>query len=237
MFAYCLADFFNLELWKRGQPISYADARDGINDLLVAAIDALSLSHVRVEELTVRLYGGWHDRETKSFTPIRDLLAKVVRQYPRRGSIRLRVQIAEAMISYPFLAFTETLRRAPYSPSGHLGAIPSNCLLGNACSLSKVSCWLRGKCPETDCAVKTRDVIYARQQKIVDTLITADSLFLAHSQQADVLLIASDDDDMVPALIGGRMPGTQVFHMRRSRLDPGCYDNFLEEAGVVIYKW
>lgn len=237
MFAYCLADFFNLELWKRGQPISYADARDGINDLVIAATDALSASRLKVEELTIRLYGGWHDRETKSATPARDLISKVIRQYPRRVGTRLRIQIAEAPIFSPHLVLMDTLRRAPYSPSGHLGTTPASCLLGTSCSLPFVAAWLKGRCPENGCPVRTRDVVHARQQKIVDTLITADSLSLVHSQHADALLIASDDDDMIPALLGASTPGISVVHLRRSTLDPGFYDTLLEDANVVIHRW
>lgn len=239
MTAYCLADIFNLRLWPSGRRTTYADVRDGISDFLGEVVRAVPSA----TEITVRLYGGWHRRDLDARVDVRLMVAKAIRHLPKRQTThRLRLQLADRPVSSPAPLMLGTLRtsslsrlRADISPSAH-------CLQPADCTLSTFRAWASGHCPLPGCAVRLRDVASQRRQKIVDTLLTTDAMIIAHQAMANAVAIASDDDDMVPALLALVATGLQVVCLRRYQPHPehrfsSYYPDILEDEGVAIHHW
>ena len=72
---------------------------------------------------------------------------------------------------------------------------------------------------------------------MVDTLITADALVIARDQLADVVILASDDADMIPALLALSVSPLQVVHLIRSKPSTNYYRGILEREGLTIHEW
>lgn len=235
--AYCLADFFNLTLWGSGRHPTYADIRDGLEDLVAASLNAMKESGIEPSELTVRLYGGWHGDRPDSRIPLRDLTEAVIRGFPSRSGSRIRIQMAEAPIWDPSLRLLRTVREMPLRPLPGQISAPGACADAGSCSVGSLISWWKGKCPNAACRVRLADVGSAVRQKMVDTLLTADAFTIMRDEAADVLLLASDDDDILPALLAippAKMKGIRL--RRDARPDP-YYDGVLDLLGLSTYNW
>ena len=239
MIAYCLADLFNLGLWPRGRPPNYADVRDGISDFLGEVVGAVPSA----TEITLRFYGGWHHRTADTPVDVRLMVARAIDQLPKRQAThRLRLQLADRPVSTPAPLMLGTLRasslprvRADITPSPH-------CVHADECTLSAFRSWASGDCPRSACTVRLRDVTERRRQKMVDTLLTADAMTIAHRHLAHAIVIASDDDDMVPALLALAPTPLHVACLRRSRphlrhTSSSYYPDILEAEGVTMHHW
>lgn len=55
------------------------------------------------------------------------------------------------------------------------------------------------KCPEASCTIRLNDVLYGSEQKLVDTMLTCDMIH-ATGQNIDLIVVISDDDDLLPAI-------------------------------------
>ena len=234
MIAYCLADFFNLQLLPTGREPNKADVRDGVDELVMAATQVMGSAN----EITVRLYGGWNGDPPHSRVPLREMTEQVLRSYPgRRGPVRLRLQLAEAPVLDPSLRLLRSRRRIHYPQFLASIEVPAACPHQGNCTLKSLRSWSRGHCPDLSCGVQLGDVASGYRQKMVDTLLTADALAIAHEQLADVILIASDDDDMLPAILALKNRSLRTVCLRRRPLSSHYYAGILERDGVTTHQW
>jgi hypothetical protein len=72
---------------------------------------------------------------------------------------------------------------------------------------------------------------------MVDTLLTADALTIAHDGLAEIVIIASDDDDLLPALLALTKSDMKVIQMRRESSRDAYYDGILELQGLFTHTW
>ena len=239
MIAYCLADLFNLDLWPRGRRPNYADVRDGISEFLGQVVGALPSA----TEITLRLYGGWHHRTSDTPVDIRLMVARAIDQLPKRQATqRLRLQLADRPVSTPAPLMLGTLRTSSLQRV-HAEITPStHCIHSDDCTVSAFRSWASGNCPHSACTVRLRDIAEQHRQKMVDTLLTADAMTIANQHMAHAIVIASDDDDMVPALLALVPTHLHVACLRRFRPhrrhpSSSYYPDILKAEGVTIHHW
>jgi hypothetical protein len=237
MQAYCLADFFNLQLLRNARAPTYADIRDGLNDLVAASLAAISHADLHASDLLVRLYGGWYGDSLSDRVALRELTSAVIEGFSRHGPTRLRLQLADAPVWDPSVRLLRSVRRVAMKPAGVTVSTPSECPHNGACSLQDLSAWWKGKCPNRACRVKLVDVASANRQKMVDTLLTADALTIARDGLAEIFIIASDDDDLLPALLALTTSEMNVIHLRREASRDAYYDGILEMRGLLTHTW
>lgn len=237
MQATCLADLFNLQLWMPDRAPNYADVRDGITDLVAAALTALAGRGLRTTELLVRLYGGWHRERLDDPSPLRDLTAAVLRNFHHSGRPRLRLQLADSPIWDPSIRLLRTLRDLPLRAPTRNVTIPTSCPHAGACTIGDLTSWLKNRCPDSACTVRLSDLATVSRQKMVDTLLTADALTIARDGLAEAILIASDDADMVPALLNLTNAEIRVIRLRRAATVDSYYDGILELSGLSTHSW
>lgn len=239
MFAYCLADLFNLRLWRTSFEPSYSDIRDGLVELTLACFNAFNANGLAVSDLTIRLYGGWHGEQPGDPNAIRDLLQAVLRDFPGRIGGRVRVQIADSPIWDRSLRLLRTLRKARLQPAGGDFNSPLSCYYGGgaSCTIPLFESWWKGRCPEANCRVKLREIGVAKRQKMVDTLLTADALTIARDELAEVIVLASDDSDMYPALFASAESRAHVIALRRGTEHDTYYEGLFAIRGIHTYDW
>ena len=76
---------------------------------------------------------------------------------------------------------------------------------------------------------------------MVDTLLTADAVVISNNALADAVVLASDDHDMIPALLALVASRIKVVYLGRSRGNasplPSYYTDILELAGGTVRHW
>lgn len=238
MNAYCLADFFNLDLWPTGRPPTYPDVRDGVWDLAGAALSAVPFA----TEVTIRLYGGWHGNLPESRVHLRPMVGRAIDSLPkRRGNQRLRIQIADHPIWDSSMLMLRSVRDGPVARIRASVAPAHDCTLRSTCSIAALRAWARGSCPHSECSVQLREVARVTRQKMVDTLLTVDAVAIGRDRGVGAIAIATDDDDLIPAFLALLTSDVRLVHLTRRQ--PGrtagtdYYPRILESAGVHILNW
>ena len=240
---WCLADLFNLGFWRRGVPghPNLRDLKDGLDrvaELGLSVAAGRGLSGV-VEELEIRVYGGWWQLGSVDPLPTRNMLDQAIRHLRRIPRPRLHVSIAESPLASPRSRLMHTVRWDGLRAEGWRLAPSRVCRLASACSLDQFArSWLRsGACPETGCTTSLEQALEAKRQKTVDTLLAVDALQLALEPTTACVAILSDDDDMVPSLLAARATrGVEVVWLRRARR-PSVYDSVVKNAGIHVQQW
>lgn len=235
MIAYCLVDLFNLALWPLGRSPQHADVAHGIDELVSAVLRASPSAR----EVTIRLYGGWHGDVPENRVTLRDLTAQVASRYPGRvGATRVRIELAESPVWDRSVTLLRTVQVWFVDRLATKIERPArSCSQPSSCCLEQLDSWRKGRCPEPTCSVSLRDVATTTNQKMVDTLLTADALAIASDGLADLVLIASDDEDMIPALLALTRTNVSVILMSRRSGLPQYYAGILELQGLTTHIW
>lgn len=235
MIAYCLADLFNLRLWPIGRAPSYPDVRDGLEELARAVVRCTP----EAKDVRIRLYGGWHGDVPETRVDLREMVVRAIDRIPQRvNRSRLGFEIAETPHWDRSIRLLRSVKRVPITHiAGELQS-HSSCANPATCALDVLGSWFRGRCPTSGCGVRLSDVASSIGQKMVDTLLTADAIEISSTEAADILLVASDDEDMIPALLAASRNRISVVHMvRREGSPPPYYRGILELSGVTIKEW
>jgi hypothetical protein len=191
-----LIDFDNLPVGARTRGLPYVAER-----VFQSATRFHTSSGSRV---LCRLYGGWYSRGG----PTRQaqlLAAEVIKEFPRTlpsssGALIVDMELAYALAAEPSRHLLRTYRR-----EGRVKGI--GCRAPSAAGCTKALCPLAsmasfvqsGTCPEPACPVKPEDFLFRRQQKLVDTMFTADMIHLAQVDSR-ILCVVSSDDDLWPGI-------------------------------------
>ena len=228
MAAVVLVDYYNLPNRLTGGGPS------GLWNRLRPAITRVLGQHE--SSISLRLYGGWYDE--KGLTRDGDRFARDIGQgFPlairhRWGLQRINCEIVSSLLINPNHLFPATVRTRSGLKRGISARRPRNCNNPNRCSISEVSAWLRGQCPEHACPVTSDNVFRRREQKLVDSLISCDLITIAHNSPQSPALLVTEDDDLVPAMLLALHLGGLVYHVRTVVGRRSYYEQILLRSGV-----
>jgi hypothetical protein len=171
--------------------------------------------------LRLRLYGGWFEGTTIT-RRAQSLLGQIagfpmtvtVTAGSTSHSLIAAAEMAVGLLPEPRVYLTHTLRRRVGSGGVSCSAPPiTNCALPATCPLHATHTFLlSSQCPVASCAVTTDTALSKWEQKLVDTLLVADLLYLAHTDP-EPLAIVSTDDDMWPGIRLALLKGVQIVHV------------------------
>lgn len=74
-----------------------------------------------------------------------------------------------------------------------------------------------GKCPEPSCSRTVDQLVRRSEQKLVDTMLVADLVHLAHPGESCIAVLSSDDD-LWPGMLMAMSHGMQVVHVGTKRV-------------------
>jgi hypothetical protein len=204
-----LVDYDNVRQQHRSRGLVYVADR---------MLQAISSVHPGLPaRVRIRLYGGWYEGASPSHRA-QDLASEILAEFPRMIPaagvlVRTEVELAYSLEIEPSRHLWHTYRR--YASTTDV-ACHSPATVGcsrMACALSSTYLFLStGHCPEPGCLLEPRDVLFKRQQKLVDTMLTADLIHLAQSDPRS-LCIVSSDDDLWPAVRTALLHGKAVIHV------------------------
>lgn len=180
-----------------------------------------------------RLYGGWFDGVGFSRSAQR-VSVEVQAEFPTTlrwsnaalsGTSLVSVEMAYSLEVDPNRHICHTVRtrsfgaRVDSDPSVH-----ASCTVAN-CPVKHVVDFLAGQqCPTHGCNVTQADLLRKTEQKLVDTMIVSDLLYLT-MRNTSGLVVVSSDDDLWPGIrtsigLGGDVA---LLHTRKRRTLPGEY--------------
>ena len=84
--------------------------------------------------------------------------------------------------------------------------------------------------------MRLSDVASRHTQKMVDTLLTADAMAIRYEKLADTVVLASDDHDMVPALLALVVSDVELVYLTK-RDTRSFYRDLLEREGARVCAW
>lgn len=234
MRAYCLADLFNLDLWPTGRPPGVPDIRLGLDRLTEQVLETVPSAR----EVIVRLYGGWHGDVPDTQRDLRDMVSREAADRPRRRKHQMfRLELAESPVWDRNVPIRRSVRLVRSRRLRTKVDQPPNCAIGpDRCSLSSFGAWCTGRCPEKGCPVRLPDVVSRYTQKMIDTLLTADAMAIRYEGMADIVVLASDDDDLIPAMLALAASDLALVHLTK-RTTPSFYRGILEREGATIHEW
>jgi len=171
---------------------------NNLEQLAVMLANNILIKPKGYSRIEAKLYGGWfqNDLPTRRCQEIQ--AAKKSFIFPGTHGVPLRINFSlaytlESNISaklYKTFRESKFTKRLLYKPT----ISPHDCDIELAVEvLNNRICSGHHGCGETD-------NVYANEQKLVDSMLVADLIYLASLNQTDVCLISSDDD-MVPGIV------------------------------------
>lgn len=188
----------------------------------------------------IRFYGGWYGRAALSQHG-QELSAELDAVFPMRlvvgtryASLQLRVgaELASSMLADPTHDVLHTLRRGT-PPLYNVHAIPfRGCNEPTACPLAPIEGLIhRNRCPSDGCLASVSAVFpRPKQQKLVDTMLVSDLIYLACTTHNPVVVV-STDDDLWPGIRTALHLGLPVHHIHTTkRTTPAIYASTVTTA-------
>lgn len=191
-----LVDYDNIEPDEQKKGLQY------IVDKIAACIAPENL--VETRRLLIRLYGGWYSN-TSITSKAQDLQIEIDSKFPTTSilsdgetSIMVQCEIAYSTLVEPKFHLFHTFREKSITNSIYAKTpLEINCLESN-CILAIINEFINNKrCPKCG-SVKIKDVLYKKEQKLVDSMIITD--LLNESSLASCIGLLSSDDDCWPGI-------------------------------------
>jgi hypothetical protein len=177
----------------------------------------------------IRFYGGWYE-ENRPTRLAEALIREIATDFPTL------IGIPGASGGRPFTASAELAYSLEADPRRHLfhtlriRGSPPVLRVREEHACDKPDCPMavlreiaeEGGCPAEGCECELNQVLYKAEQKLVDTMMTADLIELGADKDS-VLCVVSSDDDLWPGIRVATLRGAHVVHVVNSRKNSGKY--------------
>lgn len=224
-----LVDYDNIPFQHRHIGIEY------VVDRVIRSFDPALL--LNEKHISMRLYGGWYILNTLTRSA-QTLAGRIQASFPRtmtvgdsisKKNLTVAVELAYSLAVEPSKHLWHTYR--PRGLPGNLicnspssvGCSDPNCPIETVYKFFNTDC-----CLKAGCIIKPSDIMYRAEQKLVDTMLTADLIYYA-TNRTQVLCIVTSDDDLWPGIASALCNGVKILHMHThsTRITPRYYSSGL----------
>jgi len=175
------------------------------------------------KRLSYRVYGGWYkgNKYTRLAQRVSvDLNKEYTSTYRPIEEIDIPFVMIEADLAYSLLSepshnLVRTYREKPGRSHSVWINEPelSGCSQDNCHLKGLLSIFQSGDCTHPSCSLGASELVGdKREQKLVDTMMVSDMIYLSYSGE-DTISIVSSDDDMIPGVRNSLTYGTKVVHI------------------------
>lgn len=197
-----LVDYDNLSREDRSRGVLYCLER--IADVILSGLD-------RPSRLEFRLYGGWASEIGTLTTSAQAIAAKL----PVRGwlfsGVPMTATLAHAPVEAANHLYHGTFRTGTLSSRLRMKS-PSKLCQTPACGLMSVAaCVNNDRCSQAGCQLSASDFFVLEYQKMVDTMMCMDIVYL--SRDVHAVAVVSGDDDLWPAIHTSLLRNAKVTHI------------------------
>jgi uncharacterized LabA/DUF88 family protein len=175
--------------------------------------------------LNYRLYGGWYEKETLT-RKAQEITIEIQNEYPelyqpivnpgkeKKARIRISAELAYSMLVDPNHHLVRTVRQRKTYRSVRVQSPKSNGCERDDCFLKGIKGFFsKGRCTHHECDLKADDLLNEkREQKLVDTMLSADLLHLV-SEGHNTVVVVTSDDDLIPAVRQALLNDMQIIHI------------------------
>lgn len=210
------------------------ERRRGIVSLVDEVLNTIGVPRLSpYQRLKVKLYGGWY--EGNRLSRIAQGLAADVGIFPKafsvfdgttKISVIVQVDLGYSLEIDPRNNIENTYRNRGIPHGLRCDPPPyPRCIDNSSCPIVAVYPFVdSGNCPTRSCPVTSADILRRGEQKLVDTMMTADMIYLAISKYPDICVVSSDDD-LWPGIKSALLLGTNVYHIhtKPGRVTPSYY--------------
>jgi hypothetical protein len=203
-----------------------------ILDRIVATFsldELMPFSHIQA-----RLYGGWY-KQGSNTKLAQDLSKEIITDFPRpkvitnpvngiKLKLSMNVMLAFSLMITPSHHLLNTYRETA-APSGIVAKHPSSLGCTNtSCPLIFVYDFINnGMLRSSCCNIKLEQLLYRGEQKLVDTMINSDLIYIC-SKLSKSICVVSSDDDFWPGIETVVNMQASVYHIHtRNRTTPPHY--------------
>ena len=205
--------------------------KEDVISLVKAYLNFVGWKGLRIEA-DVRLYDGWDmmedDGKSTMSRNAQEVCAVMTSAFPLRlGPCLVRVELARSLASQPTLHLKHTFRRRQHIQKVSVAPASDFCC-DDARKMEPFLFQLikKGRC--AFCGKAASSILYAAEQKMVDTMMSLDVVYYG-SHDAGTLVVASDDDDIMPAMLEVAKSGTIIYHLKKKK--SLAYDDYAAIAG------
>lgn len=208
-----LVDYDNISNHSRQKGLSY---------LVDRTVRLLEFSTLKSEQrVLIRLYGGWYILD--KLTRIAQSLATTIQEeFPKpitilekseTHTVSVNVELAYSLAVNPAKHLWHTYRPRGLqsnllcSSPDSVGCTDPNCPLTIVYDFFK-----NNRCPKPTCTIVPENLLQRAEQKLVDTMLTADLIHYSKTGHANLCVVTSDDD-LWPGMITALLNGTKVTHI------------------------
>lgn len=206
----------------------------GILDIATRVLSSISIPQECNRGIcNIRVYGGWY--EDKRITRMaQELIININEDFPKNINIprdgdgklipiNLQAELAVSLVQDQRFHLFNTYRKKSklnnirIENNSSLGCQDNDCILLSFKKLLKT-----GRCPKNGCSIDRSDIVYRNEQKIVDSMLTCDIIYISYNEIANVILVSSDDDFLPPLrmmLLQGKIPVCFCPKPRKTRQD------------------
>ena len=170
----------------------------------------------------IRLYGGWYEGASLSMLSqqvsvrVQSEFPAVIRVLRDSGQvvvIRATAELAVSLLEEPGHQLFNTYRRKGRPNNIRVETPTSIGCASTTCPLPLLKKILqKGRCPTSGCVSGGSSLVYRHEQKLVDTMLTCDLIYLA-GQESDFLFIVSADDDFLPPIRTLMLRGVKIIRV------------------------
>lgn len=168
-------------------------------------------------DVNIRLYGGWYEQNRLTRLAQR-LSAEITNSFPcalltTQGTSIVGMHLARSLISVPGHDMLHTFRMRGAPPNLQCDdPLRGHCSEPH-CPLTAMHTFVtRGVCPESTCQIRPQDLLHRGEQKLVDTMLTADLIHFSLNATSPLHIVTSDDD-LFPGIIMTLAQGASVIHI------------------------
>lgn len=228
-----LVDFDNLDFQTK---------RSGLAQLSTKIVNSVArVKSTFPDRCRIKLYGGWYEDETLS-DQANNLIGQieensnalvVLWQTGRsQGKALVKLEMAFGLEVEPQRTLFNTLRTRAFSDRVYSNPFRLKRCQERDCPVAIVAkVFAEKRCSKDRCYTTPEDVFKKTEQKLVDTMITADLIYLGTPDNQ--LVLVSSDDDLWPGIQMALLRGAQVLqlHTRQRASTPRTY-----ARGLVGYE-
>lgn len=194
---YVLVDYDNFPPLMKTRNLVY------IFDRVLNTFDYTEL--VPYSHIHIRLYGGWY-KQSSNTKLAQDLAREIALDFPRpkiitnaNNGMRLRLSLnaslACSLLVTPSHHLLDTFRENA-APKGIMARHPNTLGCSNSsCPLIVVHDFINnGGFTTPCCKIKLKDMLYRGEQKLVDSMLISDLVYICTKINQYVCIVSSDDD-------------------------------------------
>lgn len=174
--------------------------------------------YLTLKMIKSKIYGGWYHESI--FTRLAQAVSsEISKSFPKYfkckngNTFAVIPQLARSIEAEPSRDIYYTYRTRSYVNKIHsLHEDDLGCNSAACPSKVVINFLKKKKCQVESCTTKQKDILFKKEQKIVDAMLVADIVYLGKPNTN--ICVVSSDDDILPGILSALTNGARILHVK-----------------------